>query len=391
MEAATQVFYSMSLAFGGIIAYSSYLPKKNDCTKDAILTSVINLVTSIFTVTVVFSILGFKATVIHEKCLVSYNETIGGKLPDLDILMNHMEMIPHGYDAADIEHAKGNCSLEKELDQAAEGTGLAFIVFTQAIVEFPGAPMWSVILFLMLLALGFGSQFGTMQGVVTNVFDVFHGRITDRKEVLMGVLCVICFFFDILFVTSAGEYWVFLFDVYAASGLILIGFVQVVALSYVYGWERFVNEIEKFTGRRPGLYWTICWRFVSPVIIAVIFLASIILKILKSADYTIWDKEKAESSKVPLPGWALAIGIFLMLLSFLPLPIVFCIEFLKKRRTRAANGLPIRSTAVHRNESSLPMMGIDEIEDEEMPNGEMVLDEFRNRDNSAQLIFKTSA
>jgi SNF family Na+-dependent transporter len=72
--------------------------------------------------------------------------------------------------------------------QAAEGTGLAFIVFTQAILEFPGAPFWSVIFFLMLLALGFGSQFGTMQGVVTNVFDVFHGRITDRKEVLMGEL-----------------------------------------------------------------------------------------------------------------------------------------------------------------------------------------------------------
>jgi SNF family Na+-dependent transporter len=62
----------MSLAFGGIIAYSSYLPRKNDCTKDAIVTSVINLVTSIFTVTVVFSILGFKATVTHDNCLTKF-------------------------------------------------------------------------------------------------------------------------------------------------------------------------------------------------------------------------------------------------------------------------------------------------------------------------------
>ena len=30
------------------------------------------------------------------------------------------------------------CSLEDNLGKAAEGTGLAFIIFTQAIVELPG-------------------------------------------------------------------------------------------------------------------------------------------------------------------------------------------------------------------------------------------------------------
>lgn len=38
--------------------------------------------------------------------------------------------------------------------QAAEGTGLAFIVFTQAMVEFPIAPFWAIMFFLMLLLLG---------------------------------------------------------------------------------------------------------------------------------------------------------------------------------------------------------------------------------------------
>lgn len=33
-----------------------------------------------------------------------------------------------------------DCSLEKELDSAAAGTGLAFVVFTQAIVELPASP-----------------------------------------------------------------------------------------------------------------------------------------------------------------------------------------------------------------------------------------------------------
>lgn len=69
--------------------------------------------------------------------------------------------------------------------QAAEGTGLAFIVFTQAIVELPGSNFWSVCFFMMLLALGLGSQFGTMEGVITNMFDMkVFARV--RKEILTG-------------------------------------------------------------------------------------------------------------------------------------------------------------------------------------------------------------
>ena len=70
-----------------------------------------------------------------------------------------------------------------DLPQAAEGTGLALIVFTQAIVELPGSNFGSVAFFMMLLALGLGSQFGTMEGVITNMFDM---NIRVRKEILTG-------------------------------------------------------------------------------------------------------------------------------------------------------------------------------------------------------------
>jgi len=79
-----------------------------------------------------------------------------------------------------------DCSLEKELDSAAAGTGLAFVVFTQAIVELPASPFWSIIFFLMLLALGLGSQIGTMEGVVNTVFECSYFK-NIRKEVLTGI------------------------------------------------------------------------------------------------------------------------------------------------------------------------------------------------------------
>ena len=69
--------------------------------------------------------------------------------------------------------------------QAAEGTGLAFIVFAQAIVELPGGQFWAICFFLMLISLGLGSQFGTMEGVITTVFDMKIFRRVS-KSILSG-------------------------------------------------------------------------------------------------------------------------------------------------------------------------------------------------------------
>jgi len=69
--------------------------------------------------------------------------------------------------------------------QAAEGTGLAFIVFTQAMVEFPISPIWAILFFTMLLMLGLGSMFGTLEGVITSIHDL---KLFPwlRKEILTG-------------------------------------------------------------------------------------------------------------------------------------------------------------------------------------------------------------
>lgn len=79
-----------------------------------------------------------------------------------------------------------SCNLEAELDAVSAGTGLAFVVFTEAIDKLPGSPFWAVIFFLMLLALGLGSQIGTMEGVVNTVFESpYFSHI--RKEILTGM------------------------------------------------------------------------------------------------------------------------------------------------------------------------------------------------------------
>lgn len=82
-------------------------------------------------------------------------------------------------------HPKITFAISNSYPQTASGTGLAFIIFTEAINQFPGAQFWSVLFFLMLFTLGIDSQFGTLEGVVTSIVDMklFPNL---RKEYLTG-------------------------------------------------------------------------------------------------------------------------------------------------------------------------------------------------------------
>ncbi|KAM9429310.1 sodium-dependent neutral amino acid transporter SLC6A17-like [Salvelinus alpinus] len=200
-EAATQVFFALGLGFGGVIAFSSYNKRDNNCHFDAALVSIINFITSILATLVVFAVLGFKANIMNEKCVVENAEKILGYLKSgvlsLELIPPHVNF--SHLSAVDYQEMYGviktvredsfdqlgldPCLLEDELNKAVQGTGLAFIAFTEAMTHFPASPFWSVMFFFMLINLGLGSMIGTMTGITTPVLDAFP---KIRKEFLCG-------------------------------------------------------------------------------------------------------------------------------------------------------------------------------------------------------------
>lgn len=69
INAATQIFFSLGLGFGSLIAFASYNEPSSDCQRHAVIVSLINSATSIFASVVTFSIYGFKATFNYENCV----------------------------------------------------------------------------------------------------------------------------------------------------------------------------------------------------------------------------------------------------------------------------------------------------------------------------------
>ena len=69
------------------------------------------------------------------------------------------------------------------------GTGLAFIAVADAIAVMPGGPFWAVLFFLMLLTLGLGSAFGTLEGFITPMFNLLGDKLP--KPALTGLMSLV--------------------------------------------------------------------------------------------------------------------------------------------------------------------------------------------------------
>uniref|UniRef100_A0A8D2MLA7 Solute carrier family 6 member 20 n=1 Tax=Zonotrichia albicollis TaxID=44394 RepID=A0A8D2MLA7_ZONAL len=299
ISAATQIFFSLGLGFGSLIAFASYNEPSNNCQRHAIIVSLINSTTSIFASIVTFSIYGFKATFNYESCI---NKVILLLLNAFDLEegsltadnLNEMKdylMATYPQEFAQLAPQIKNCSLEAELDTAVQGTGLAFIVYSEAIKNMEVPQLYSVLYFFMLLMLGIGSMLGNTAAILTPLTDSRAIASRFPKEVISGVVCFVNCIIGLIFTMEAGNYWFDIFNDYAATlSLLLIVLVETIAVCYIYGIRRFEKDLYTMIGRKPNWYWKIMWAFVSPLLIISLFIFYITDYILTGTlQYQAWD------------------------------------------------------------------------------------------------------
>uniref|UniRef100_A0A4W5PRI0 Transporter n=1 Tax=Hucho hucho TaxID=62062 RepID=A0A4W5PRI0_9TELE len=357
LDAGAQVFYSFSLAFGGLISFSNntngsclFISSNNFCdfsSIDAVIISIINGATSVYSATVIYSIIGFRATEKFDDCADSNILALlnAFDLPEHSVTVNNYEEVLQGFNSTSPDIIQRlnlkTCDLQQFLSQGVEGTGLAFIVFTEAITKMPVSPLWSILFFVMLFCLGLSTMFGNVEGVVVPLQDL---NIFPKwpKEVLTGVTCIVCFTIALIFTQRSGNYWLALFDSFAGSiPLLVIAFCEMVSVVYIYGIDRFNEDIEFMIGHKPNLFWQVTWRFISPVIMLIIFIFYFVTEVSGELTYLVWDQDAEEFPTLAdrqYPGWIYGIIFILAGIPSLAVPGVAIFKLIYNRCCQKDSG-----------------------------------------------------
>ncbi|XP_077432556.1 sodium- and chloride-dependent transporter XTRP3A isoform X1 [Vanacampus margaritifer] len=330
INAATQIFFSLGLGFGSLIAFSSYNQYNNNFERQAFIVSFINSGTSIFASIVTFSIYGFKATVNYENCLermrilLLNTFNLAEDTINMDNVFDWITTLNATYPEqfAELGNKLETCDLNNELDTAVEGVGLAFIVYSEAIQNMPLPQLWSVLYFFMLLLLGLGSMLGNLTAITTPLRD-FKILSNVSNEVLNGTLCLILLLLGLAFTTPSGNYWFTMFNEYGASfSLLFVVLVEILTVSYIYGIKRFEKDIEDMIGHRPNWYLKIMWGIISPLLLIFLFVFYIVNYIRGGTPtYQAWDKElgKTVVTEYPVSGQVFIAILLVSAVSCVPL------------------------------------------------------------------------
>uniref|UniRef100_A0A8C2D0K0 Transporter n=1 Tax=Cyprinus carpio TaxID=7962 RepID=A0A8C2D0K0_CYPCA len=346
-QAATQVFFALGLGYGSVIAYSSYNPVHNNCHRDAIMVSGINFMTSVLASLVVFVVLGFRAKNIALDCVATSTVAL-----------------------------RRSC-FSFFFSQGVEGTGLAFIAFTEAMALFPASPFWSTLFFLMLLNLGLSTMFGTMQGILTPLMDNF--RVLGRHKTMLTVCsCILGFFIGLLFTQRSGNYFVTMFDDYSATlPLIIVVVFETVSVAWIYGADRFLDDVEVMLRWRPPVVYCYLWKYVCLLGMVGLLAASLLRMVFKRPTYTAWNHTTGSETSLEYPGWALVMLSTLIIVASLPVPVGYLLSFL-----RGGQSLPVEEGEVQTPRVRYSKYNSSEPESN---NHHSPLDEDRNRPRSTFL------
>lgn len=220
-----------------------------------------------------------------------------------------------------------------------EGVGLAFIVLPEGLSQLNPSYLWSFAYFFMLFLLGIDSQFGYTENVSSFLFDVFvsfrlavvvssaNSRFLISFQRGRGVLVnkplIVCSIGAFLFIcglpltTGIGIYLFTIMDFFiAGTPVIMVGLIECLIVSHIYGLEQFLEDLNYMTGYEPGpktkahlqvALWTI-----APFLLSMLIISDVTSLISNTTKGTINGKIN--------PKWAIAFGWLVAVIPLICIP-----------------------------------------------------------------------
>ena len=254
--AYSQIFFTLTVGFGVMIAYASFLPRKSDVVNNAIIVSLANCGTSFAGGIVVFSTLGY------------YAQVTGKAIEEV----------------------------------VTAGPGLTFITYPMIINKLPFGRVFiiifGVLFFLMLLTLAVDSAFSLVEGCAAGLLDRFGWK---RWKTLIG-MAVVAFLVGIIYVTGAGIYWLDIVDYFMNNfGLFTVALLECIVI----GWIWRAHHLRRYCNLRSevkvGRWWEGMIQWVIPAVTILVLVFTVVERM---------QEPYAGSHLVEFLGGWLIIGLF---------------------------------------------------------------------------------
>ncbi|XP_052891518.1 sodium-dependent nutrient amino acid transporter 1-like [Anopheles moucheti] len=228
--AVTQCFFSLTISLGSVIVFASYNSFSNNIYRDAMIISWLDTFTSIISGIVVFGIVGNIAHITRNR------------IEDMQI---------------------------------SQGPKLTFVTYPDAIAKFDAAQnVFAVLFFLMFFLLGLGSNTGIVTTIATAIRDRFP-KLPHWKVVVM--IAIYGFGCGLVYITPGGLHVLDVVDKYGVTLTTLtLVMLEIVTFCWLYGVDQITRDIQLMLNRKTGVFWRVCWSFVTLAIVIVIWLFSFI-------------------------------------------------------------------------------------------------------------------
>jgi NSS family neurotransmitter:Na+ symporter len=228
-----QAFFSLSLAFGGVmITYASFLHRKSDLNNNASIIALSDFGTSFIAGLAVFATLGGMAFVTAQA---------GKPVP--------MEEVVEG------------------------GPGLAFVAFPYALAQLPHSAWFSFVFFFALITLGIDSAFSITESVLAAVVD----KTGWRRYIVLPVMSLIGLAIGIVYVSQGGLFWIGVINNFIDGtwGITFLGLLECIVLGWLWRIDLLRRHANERSDWRLGVWWDYLIRIFVPIILGTLFVWSL--------------------------------------------------------------------------------------------------------------------